>query len=67
MWKLLYERIKSISEEKSLSIYKIERDLDFSNGTISKWNKSMPSAKNLKKVADYLGVDMEELLKTKGA
>ncbi|HCR3796274.1 helix-turn-helix transcriptional regulator [Enterococcus faecalis] len=64
---MLYERIKSISEEKSLSIYKIERDLDFSNGTISKWNKSMPSAKNLKKVADYLGVDMEELLKTKGA
>lgn len=67
MCKLLYERIKSISEEKALSIYKIERDLDFSNGTISKWNKSMPSAKNLKKVADYLGVDMEELLKTKGA
>ena len=64
---MLYERIKSISEVKSLSIYKIERDLDFSNGTISKWNKSMPSAKNLKKVADYLGVDMEELLKTKGA
>ncbi|MDH5055885.1 helix-turn-helix domain-containing protein [Enterococcus faecalis] len=64
---MLYERIKSISEEKALSIYKIERDLDFSNGTISKWNKSMPSAKNLKKVADYLGVDMEELLKTKGA
>ncbi|HHC7683300.1 TPA: helix-turn-helix domain-containing protein [Enterococcus faecalis] len=64
---MLYERIKSISEEKSLSIYKIERDLDFSNGTISKWNRSMPSAKNLKKVADYLGVDMEELLKTKGA
>lgn len=64
---MLYERIKSISEEKALSIYKIERDLDFSNGTISKWNKSMPSAKNLKKVADYLGVEMEELLKTKGA
>ncbi|EIW2161782.1 helix-turn-helix transcriptional regulator [Enterococcus faecalis] len=64
---MLYERIKSISEEKALSIYKIERDLDFSNGTISKWNKSMPSAKNLKKVADYLGVDMEELLRTKGA
>lgn len=64
---MLYERIKSISEEKALSIYKIERDLDFSNGTISKWNKSMPSAKNLKKVADYLGVDMEELLKTKGS
>lgn len=63
---MLYERIKCISEEKALSIYKIERDLEFSNGTISKWNKSMPSAKNLKKVADYLGVGMEELLKIKG-
>ena len=63
---MLYERIKCISEEKALSIYKIERDLEFSNGTISKWNKSMPSAKNLKKVADYLGVGMGELLKTKG-
>ncbi|XCQ50942.1 helix-turn-helix transcriptional regulator (plasmid) [Enterococcus faecalis ATCC 29212] len=63
---MLYERIKCISEEKALSIYKIERDLEFSNGTISKWNKSMPSAKNLKKVADYLGVGMDKLLKTKG-
>lgn len=62
---MLYDKIKEIAEAKNVSIYRIERDADLSNGTISKWNDSHPEARNLKKVADYLSVTMEELLEVK--
>lgn len=60
---MLYEKIKKIAEQKGISINKIEKDLEFSSSYISKWKNSMPSAMNLKKVADYLGVTMDELLR----
>ena len=59
---MLYEKIKEFAIEKGVSINKIEKDLEFSSSYISKWKNSMPSATALKKVADYLGVSMEELL-----
>lgn len=59
---MLYDKIKQIADTKSLSIYRIERDLGFSNGSLNKWNSSTPSATSLKKVADYLGVDLNNLL-----
>lgn len=59
---MLYNKIKEVAKTKSLSIYRIERDLDFSNGSLRKWNNSTPSATSLKKVADYLNVTLDELL-----
>ena len=59
---MLYEKIKEITKDRNISIYRIERDLSFSNGSIRKWNTSKPSAISLKKVADYLSVGLEELL-----
>lgn len=59
---MLYNKIKKIARDRKVSIYRIERDTDMSNGTISKWNESHPEARNLKKVADYLEVSMDELL-----
>lgn len=59
---LLYEKIKKIAGAKGYSINKIEKDLGFSSSYISKLNKSIPSAEKLKKVSDYLGVSMDELL-----
>lgn len=52
----LYDAIKKISQEKGISIYKIESDLHLSNGTLCKWNKSMPAADKLQSVASYLSV-----------
>ncbi|KRL69587.1 hypothetical protein FC71_GL001024 [Latilactobacillus sakei subsp. carnosus DSM 15831] len=51
-----------------MTIYRIERDTKIANGIIAKWGKTAnqePSATNLKKVADYLEVDMNELLSDK--
>ena len=59
---MLYEKIKEITKDRNISIYRIERDLSFSNGSIRKWNTSKPSAISLKKVADYLSISLEELL-----
>lgn len=59
---MLYDKIKEVAKTKSLSIYRIERDLGFSNGSIRKWNNSTPSATSLKKVANYLNVTLDDLL-----
>ena len=52
----IYSAVKEIAETKKVSIYKIEKDLGFSNGLIGKWNKSDPTISKIQMVADYLGV-----------
>lgn len=52
----VYSVIKSISNDKHITIHRIERDLNLTNGLISKWDNSMPRADTLQNVADYLGV-----------
>ena len=59
---MLYDKIKEVAKTKSLSTYRIERDLGFSNGSLRKWNNSTPSATSLKKVANYLNVTLDDLL-----
>lgn len=63
----LYEIIKKLCESNSISVFSLERKLGFGNGTISKWDNSSPTVANLKKVADYFGVTIEELLGEKEA
>lgn len=59
---MIYDRIKQIALDKGISIYRIEKDLDLGNGTISKWNNSSPSATTLNSIANYLNVRLEQLL-----
>ena len=58
----VYTAIKKVAYEKGKSIYRIEKDLDLSNGYISQWNKSMPGADKLDEVADSLGVTSAYIL-----
>lgn len=58
----LYNAIKEVAKGKGVSIYKIEHDLNFSNGSICKWNETIPNANRLQKVANYLGVTISFLL-----
>ncbi|MGV3336728.1 helix-turn-helix domain-containing protein [Latilactobacillus curvatus] len=64
---MIYDEIKRVARDKGISVYRIERDLKISNGTLSKWNSASPSAIALKKVADYLDVDINEFLSDKQA
>ena len=60
--KMIYEKVKKLCKQKKISIYRLEKDLNFSASTIVKWKKSIPAADKLKAVADYLHVSIEDLL-----
>lgn len=62
---MIYKNIKRIADSKGLSIYRIERESGIGNGTIAKWGKiadQKPTVGNLKKVADFLEVSLEDLM-----
>lgn len=58
----VYELIKELAANKNISIAHLERTLDLSNGSISKWSKSAPNSDPLNKVANYFNVSTDYLL-----
>ena len=60
---LLYEKIVKLCEKKNIPIARLEKEAGLSNAVIRGWKKSSPTVKNLKAVADVLGVSVDELLK----
>ena len=58
----LKERIRSLAKTRSISLPSLEEKLGFGAGTISKWDKSVPSADKLNAVAKYFGVSMDYLM-----
>ena len=57
-----YEIIKILANDRKITVAELERKLDLSNGSISKWAKSTPNSKYLEKVADYFDVSVDYLL-----
>ncbi|WP_313152826.1 helix-turn-helix domain-containing protein [Lacrimispora sp.] len=57
----VFERIESLRKSKKISQGKLEKELGFSNGSISKWKTSMPTLERLQKIADYFGVTIDYL------
>lgn len=57
--------IRRRCKERGITLAELERHAGIGNGIIGKWGKSNngPSAANLKKVADYFGCTMDELMK----
>ena len=45
-----------------MSFIFVEKKAELGNGLISKWNDSVPSVANLKKVANILEVTVDELI-----
>ena len=60
---MIYQNIKSIADSQKVSIRKIEQDTGITLGSIYHWNDVKPSVDKVVKVANYLGVTIEELLK----
>lgn len=58
----LYERIESLRKSRGLSQGELEKELNFSNGSVSKWKKSTPTPDRLKKIAEYFGVTVDWLM-----
>ena len=60
---MIYQNIKSIADSQKVSIRKIEQDTGITLGSIYHWNDVKPSVDKVVKVANNLGVTVEELLK----
>lgn len=61
---LLYDNIKKLCRKKGISISKLEKALDFPRSYICKWNENEPGIRKVQKVANYLGVPIEDLLES---
>ena len=59
---MIYQNIKSIADSQKVSIRKIEQDTGITLGSIYHWNDVKPSVDKVVKVANYLGVTVEELI-----
>ena len=55
--------IRALCKERNITIQRLEKETKIGNGVIAKWEKRYPRVSNLKKVADYFGVTVDELMK----
>lgn len=60
---MIIDNIRELCEKKGVSIWAVERATGIGNGVIARWENSSPRVENLKLVADYFGVTVDELLK----
>lgn len=58
----VYEKIKILCKERKISVFQLEKELGFSNGSIRKWNTTSPAAERVKRVADYFDIGIEYFL-----
>lgn len=59
---MLFDTISLLCKEKNVSIARLEKECGLGNATIRGWKDSSPNLANLKKVADYLKVDINQLI-----
>lgn len=57
----MYQKIKELCTERGISVATMESEVGFANGTVRRWGAIQPSIDKVIKVADYLGVSVDEL------
>ena len=57
-----YNRIETLRKSRGISQGTLEKELGFSNGSVSKWRTSMPTPERLKKLADFFQVSVDYLV-----
>ena len=58
----LVDRIRTLANQRDMSLPQLEVKLGLGNGTISRWKTSSPNTDKLQKIADYFNVSMDYLL-----
>lgn len=61
----LRDIIKDLCKKRNISINRVEIDLGFARGYISKLDKSVPNSAKLQKIADYFNVSLDYLMSGK--
>ena len=59
---MLYDKIKCLCAKSGISIARMERETDLGVKTVQRWNEISPSVDKVKRVADYFGVTVDELM-----
>lgn len=59
----MVEKIKSLAKERGLTIAQIESECGIGQKSIYNWDTSMPAVDKVKRVANFLGVSIDELTK----
>lgn len=60
---MLFEKVSALCKERGISIAKLEKETNLGNATIRGWKNSSPRVSSLKKVADFFGCAVDDLLK----
>nr|VNQ81261.1 repressor protein [Streptococcus pneumoniae] len=58
----ILDRIRSLTNDRKVTLAELERNLNFSNGSLRKWETSTPSGDKIEKIADYFNVSTDYLL-----
>lgn len=58
----LRDTIKELCKRKGLSVNKLEADLGFAKGYVSKLDKSIPNSAKLQSIAEYFNVSLDFLM-----
>lgn len=58
----IVNRIRTLCEEKGITINKLEKEVEIGRGNIARWDKHKPNIVNVQKVADYFGVSTDYIL-----
>lgn len=64
----MYHNFSRLIKQRKITAYRVAKETGISQSTLSDWKngKSTPKVDKLMKIADYLNVPLEELLKDKG-
>ena len=61
--KNLLERIKALCKERGLDLRSLEDGAGITRNTMCRWGENTPSVDKVKRVADFLGVSVDDLLR----
>ena len=62
---MLYDNVVKLCKEKKIAIARLEKECGLGNATVQGWKelRDAPRFSTVKKVADYFGVSVEELMR----
>ena len=58
----IHYRIRRLCQDRGVSLAEVERSCGFAAGSISHWEKKVPSVERVGRVADYFGVSVDWLM-----
>lgn len=59
----IVNNIRALCRENGISIRNLERTLGLGNGLVASWERKQPTVLKVKKIADYFGTTVDDLLK----